>query len=692
MRPLGKISLQGRLLGMMQSVLTLLASLLILAPAYICQAQSSATAPDARTDLMEMSVEELMSVEVALVVGASKYEQQVTEAPASVSIVSADEIKKYGYRTLADALRSVRGTYVTYDRNYNYLGTRGFDRPGDLNTRVLLLVDGHRINDNIFESAPIGTEFPIDVDLIARIEVIRGPSSSLYGTNAFFGVVNVITKSPADLEGTQLAAAAGSFETVNGRASYGKEFRGGLGVVLSGSVLQSEGQDRLYYSEFDTDGSDGVARNADDDKNYQLLAKLTYGDFSLTGVLASRRKSIPTASFDTLFNTSETSTTDGHGFLDLRYAHSFDNDLQLNLRAYYDSFRYDGNYIYDRTEPDGPASLVLNKDQAWGNWWGSEAQLTKTFLDRHKITAGLEYRNNYKQHQRNYDAAPFTQYLDDQRSSSNGALYLQGEFRLLDSLILSAGLRHDRYDSFGGTTNPRLALIYLPKEGTVFKLLYGEAFRAPGAFEYYYSDGGQTAKANAELKPEQIRTYEAVYEQYFLKHYRSSISGYYYRIKELIGQRTDDNDGLIEFANQEAVEAKGAELELEGTWDSGLKGRLSYTFQLARDEESGAVLTNSPRHLAKFNLVLPLLRDRLFLGLEEQYQSSRVTLAGDRTGAAYLTNATLSCRTPVPGLELSLSAYNLFDEHYRDPGAAEHVQDMIRQDGRSFRAKLEYQF
>ena len=190
MLSLGIISRQARLLSTMQSVLTLLASLLILTPADICQAKSSAASPDARTDFMEMSVEELMSVEVAMVVGASKYEQQVTEAPASVSIVSADDIKKYGYRSLADALRSVRGTYVTYDRNYNYLGTRGFDRPGDLNTRVLLLVDGHRINDNIFESAPVGTEFPIDIDLIDRIEVIRGPSSSLDGMWRSSGVTS----------------------------------------------------------------------------------------------------------------------------------------------------------------------------------------------------------------------------------------------------------------------------------------------------------------------------------------------------------------------------------------------------------------------------------------------------------------------------------------------------------------------
>ena len=174
-------------------------------------------------DLTEMTVEQLMSVEIATVYSASKYEQKVTDAPASVAIITADEIGKYGYRTLADILRGVRGLFVTYDRNYANLGIRGFNRPGDLNTRVLLLVDGHRINDNIYESAPIGTEFPVDVDLIERVEVIRGPGSSLYGTNAFFGVINVITRRGTDLRRVELSGAAGSFNTYNGRISYGND-------------------------------------------------------------------------------------------------------------------------------------------------------------------------------------------------------------------------------------------------------------------------------------------------------------------------------------------------------------------------------------------------------------------------------------------------------------------------------------
>src|SRR6266705_6344379 len=153
--------------------------------------------------------------------GASKYEQKPSEAPASISIITSDEIQRYCYRTLSEILRSVRGFFTTYDRNYSYIGARGFDRPGDYDTRVLLLLDGHRVNDNVYDQASIGTEAFIDVAAIERIEIIRGPSSSLYGTNAFLAVINVVSKSGRSLKGTEIAASGGSFSTGELRMSYG---------------------------------------------------------------------------------------------------------------------------------------------------------------------------------------------------------------------------------------------------------------------------------------------------------------------------------------------------------------------------------------------------------------------------------------------------------------------------------------
>lgn len=125
------------------------------------------------------TIEQLMSTEVTTVTGASKYQQELIDAPASISIISADDIRKGGYRTLDEILNSVRGFYTTYDRAYSYVGLRGFSPLGDYGTRLLVLVDGHRLNDAVYEQAPVGSDFPVDIDLIKRVEVIRGPSSSL---------------------------------------------------------------------------------------------------------------------------------------------------------------------------------------------------------------------------------------------------------------------------------------------------------------------------------------------------------------------------------------------------------------------------------------------------------------------------------------------------------------------------------
>ena len=175
------------------------------------------------------------------VFGASDRLQPVTEVPSSVTIVTADEISRYGYRTLADILRGVRGFYVTDDRNYSYVGARGFNRPGDYSTRVLLLVNGHRVNDNVYDQASVGAEFGIDAAMFERVEIIRGPASSLYGTNALFAIVNVVTRTGASLNGASFDVDAGTLGTQLVRGSAGRRLANGMDFALSGTYERSDG-------------------------------------------------------------------------------------------------------------------------------------------------------------------------------------------------------------------------------------------------------------------------------------------------------------------------------------------------------------------------------------------------------------------------------------------------------------------
>ena len=149
----------------------------------------------AQSSLPDLSLEDLMKLDAGQVFGASERLQPVTEAPASVSFITAEEIARYGYRTLADILRGVRGMYVDATiATSASSGRAGSRKPGDYNSRILLLVNGHRVNDNVFGQAEIGAEFGLDPAMFERVEIIRGPASSLYGDSAFFAVVNVITR------------------------------------------------------------------------------------------------------------------------------------------------------------------------------------------------------------------------------------------------------------------------------------------------------------------------------------------------------------------------------------------------------------------------------------------------------------------------------------------------------------------
>lgn len=649
----------------------------------------------ASPDLGAMDLEQLTNLKVEKVYGVSKFEQVVTEAPASVTVVTSDEIKRYGWRTLADVLNATRGFFTSYDRNYSYIGTRGFNRPGDYNTRVLLLVDGHQINDAIYESAAIGTEFILDLALVDRIEIIRGPSSSLYGAGAFFGVINVISRTAKQVEGVELGGSYGSQQSGSGRISYGKLFSGGE-ILVSGSRFSSRGNDRLFFPEFnDPSTNNGIARNMDRDSNYSLFLSGHLQDFTLTGATVSRDKRIPTASFGTIFDDPRTRSNDRRSYLDLKYDKAIEG-TSITARLFYDEFRFTGNFAYDKTGDDPisfPATYV-NRDDHLARWWGAEAQASRQVLPRLQLTAGARFRDNFQIDIPNYDVLPGGRRLDNSHANVFYALFGQAELRLLDQLILNAGVRYDHYETFGGATSPRLALIFTPVEGTVFKLVYGEAFRAPNAFELYYNDVFNGYATSQALKPEKVRTYEAIYEQYYGDVIRTSASLFYNKINDLISYQ-DASPTQVTFGNVERVKALGGEFEIEGQWNSGYAAKGSYGFVSARDEGADRSLDYSPRHLVKLNLTAPLYRKKLFAGIELQGVSRRDFSHNGAEVAApgyFVSNATLSSTGLLPGLEASFSIYNLLDRRIEDPATTDHVQSVIPQDGRTYRLLFSYRF
>lgn len=669
-------------------LLLLLLTAALLFPPSLSRAEDGGREGAPPSDLTDLTIEELMGIEIDTVSAASRYEQPVTEAPASVSIVTADEIRKFGYRNLADILQGVRGFSVVNDRNYQYAGVRGFGFPGDYGSRILLLVDGVRQNDPIYQTFFVGNEFILDVDLIERVEIVRGPSYSLYGSNAMLAVVNVITRRGRDLDGVELSGEAGSFDSYRGRLSYGRRFSAGPELVMSGTLYGTGGQD-LFFPEFAAPSTNfGWARGGDAEHAGSVFLKLLYRDFTLEGAYSKRGKNIPTASWETVFNDPGTKSWDSSGFIDLKYRHAFADDTDLMARLSYSRYGNDGRYVYNTAEPgDAPVPLV-NIDYGRTSWLAGEVQLTRTLFDSHRLIGGVEFQDVLSMVQQNRDLAIN---LDDRRTAWSIGAYIQDEYQITDELILNAGVRYDHFDSFGDTVNPRVALIYSPFARTSLKFLFGTGFRAPNGYELFYGDG-TSMKQNPGLKEERSASYELILEQYFGSHFRGTVSGYYTRVKDLITQIVDPMDGMLTNVNVAAAELKGFELELDGRFDSGVEGRLSYSYQDGKDKGTGDWLPNSARHLVKLNLVAPVIRDKLYLGLEEQYTGAKRTLSGSSTRDFFITNLTLYSRNLLDSMEISGSVYNLFNTGCAAPGGGELIQDSIRQDGRSFRVKVTWRF
>ncbi len=642
-------------------------------------------------ELDQLTLEELMDLQVKQVFGAADRLQPVTEVPSSVSIVTADEIARYGYRSLADILRGVRGFYVTDDRNYSYVGARGFNRPGDYSTRLLLLVNGHRMNDNVYDQASVGADFGLDAAMFERVEIIRGPASSLYGTNALFAIVNVVTRTGASLNGASFDVDAGTLGTQLVRASVGRRLANGMDFAFSTTYERSGGVEHLYLPAFDVPGGNGgLAQNLDGEQSGQVYGRFNLNNLTVTGVFGRRIKIVPTASFFSLFNEHDPAeqTTDRKSSLSAQYV-SVLGAARLTTEASLDHATYNGVYPYAGESPQGP--VVGFRDGFSGLRWTVNSRLTRPLPGRQMLSVGGEFVDNVTQDQWGRYSFPSIDNFAIDQSSRQGGAYVQDEIKLRSWLLVNGGLRHDRYSRFNRTT-PRGAVIVMPSTDHSIKYLYGQAFRAPNAYElYFFRD------ASAYLRPESIATHEWVWEAYLNERVRTAVSTYRYRATQLVDLRIVDPDAVgvanqLGFANDGTIQAAGLELEGEIRLKREAQVLASYTLQDATDAAPGGQrLTNSPRHMAKLRLSVPVSRNRSFASFEWQYLSARTTLAGRTVDPASVANVTVNL--PIgSSLLVTGQIRNLFNARYADPASDEQIADSIEQNGRTARIGIRWSF
>lgn len=633
--------------------------------------------PPSPDDLTNLPFEQLLDMEVAT---ASKIAHQVSDAPSAVAIVTAEDIKAYGYHSLADILNSIRGLYTTYDRSFQYLGGRGFGRPGDYTGRIMVMIDGYATNDNIYNQAYIDNSGLLDTELIERVEYVPGTGSVAYGNNAYFGIINIVTKKGRDFGGTQLSGETFSYGGKKGRITYGNQLKNGADVLLSASWLESDGQN-LFFPEFNDPANDpnaavnhGVAHNLDYESSKRLFGKLYFENLSLEGGYVDRKKGTPTGAYGVEFN-AYNQYWDANGFLSAKYDADLGADLKASTHAYYGSYLDRGAGIYN----DPSFFIGLWREHNLGQWWGIDEKFVGTWFDKHTLVFGAEYRDDFQM-----------DFHEPVASSSHTrktiSLYLQDEIALNDKLRLNIGARYDHASDVGGNLSPRLALMYTPVPQTELKAAYSTAFRMPAAYEKFYTDGEQIP--NLALQSEYVATRELVLQHEFSSRTRFIGSLYHYRTSDLITD-VDLSPTTNEFVNVGSSHTTGLEMELERHWDNGVRLRTSYARQSAIDQ-NGQWMINSPRTLGKFNLTFPMLRQYLRTGLELQYTSARRTESDQRLGGYTLANLTFSSEHPIDGIGASLSIRNLFNRRYSAVAPGGYTQDTLQMDGRNFWLQLTY--
>jgi outer membrane receptor protein involved in Fe transport len=633
----------------------------------------NAQAPSSlKQDLNNASLEQLLELEVTT---ASKIAHQVSDSPSAVSIVTADDIKDYGYRTLAEILNSMRGLSITNDRSYEFLGGRGYSSPGEYSGRIMLLIDGVQVNDNVYNQSYFGNDGLIDTELIDRVEYVSGPGSVSYGNNAFYGIVNVFTKKGADFDGAQAALSAGSYQTHKGRLTYGKRLTNGVDLLVSASGLNSEGQ-TLYFPEFN-DGNpahnNGISHNQDDQRNQRVFAKIEGAFWSIETGYSLRHKDIPTSPYGSDFN-SPYFTNDSSKFVSGQYHADLSSHLKLSVQTDYSDYIYKSSSLY---------SGEIFPDSAAGRRLGTEAKFSSDWFKNQQVVFGVSYRNDYQRKQVNAALAS-----DQGRQSAS--VYAQDEITLNNNLWLNVGARYDYFTDDGDSISPRIALIYEPAPAYTFRLSHSTAHRTPTSFEKYYIDG-LTQISNPDLKMEKVTASELSLERRWSSHSRLLASIYHQTTNDFITS-TPYSTGLIQYFNTGSTHADGFELELEHHWENSMRLRTSYAYQDSRDT-NGNWAINSPRHLGKFNLSTPLLSNALRAGLEVQSVSRRNSGINSQLSGYTISNLTVSTDHLLANLDISLTARNLFDKRYRHiaPDYTAPITS-IEQDGRNFWLQLTYGF
>lgn len=625
------------------------------------------------------------------VTAASRTTQQVEAAPASVTLVDAREIRAFGHTTLWDALAGTRGVFQADDLTYQSLGFRGFARPGDYGNRVLVTIDGHVMNDDQLGGSYVAEDLLVDLDDVARIEVVRGPGSVLYGSNAFLGVVNIVTRQ-AEQTGGHVALTADGSRTARARGAVDLG-DGDRGLWLSASGLASQGDDFSFPDLVGTatagGATDGVVAGADGTRAATVHGRGWWRQVAVQGLVTARDKRIPTGAFGTVPGDDRAHSEDLRAFGEARWEPRLGTLGRLYARAWLDRYAYDGTFPYDPT--------YVYRDRWRGTWVGAEPRVVLEPVQALALTLGAEARQHLQAELHSEDSEGVV--LDEQPTHAVLAAYAAVQLDPVDWLRADLGARYDHTTLLdgGGALSPRAALVLSPGELTTVKLLGGTAFRSPSPYELLYSDGGLTQVPPERLEPERVATVELEASRRLDDATTLTVGAYGNRIENLVGTEltgeVSDEGEVFRYANDDGqVLAAGLEAALRREWRRGSHLHVQQSLQAARQDDllDGTPLSHSPGWTGSVKAAVPLLATGATLASRLRAESPR-WLGGagrdpevDRTDWVLLWDLTATGAVGGGPVRMGVGVRNLLDWAVAWPAGVDLAQQTVPQPGRTF--------
>lgn len=632
--------------------------------------------------------EEMLSI-------ATGADQPVARAPAVASVITAAQIKEIGATDLDQILETIPGLHVAHSaRGYNPIYViRGIY--SETNPQVLVLINGIPIT-NIFLGNRSDIWGGMPVNEIARIEVIRGPGSAVYGADAFSGVINIITKNADDIDGTELGGRVGLFDSKDVWLLHGKEY-GDIKAEFSIEYGSTDGQREIITADAQT-GLDAL---------FGTSASLAPGPVNLGRKYLDSRVDFTLKNWKLRFGyqgrrAGETGagvaqTLDPVGSNE---SDRFNADLSYRLTTVRN---WDTSVELSYFDTSARSDLVLFPPSAFGGAFPEGVIGNPEVYERHarfgissfytgfnkhrlRFGAGYNHSDLYRVNEsRNYTFAPggIPVPLGSVTDVGDSAAFVREELRQVTYAFiqdewsfardwsLTAGVRQDRYSDFGDTTNPRAAIVWQTDYNLTTKLLYGRAFRAP-SFAELYNINNPAVLGNSNLKPETIDTLELAFDYQISDKVRTGLNLFHYRMRDIIRFVTDPPPATTITA-QNSGDQQGQGLEFELNWSPVNTLRLTgnYAFQRAEDKRTDTDPGNAPHHQAYLRANWRALPN-MSINPQVKWISERSRAAGDTRPALEgytLVDLTLRYSPSVHNgkFEFAGSVRNVFDANAYEP-------------------------